>query len=283
VIGRLFLAMLLVTLVGCAPRTQPLVKAADLEAVLVATEISVGKQRVAVGILQRNSPITDAEVHLRAYRGSPGDPHSVEADAPFRGEGLLGQGVYVAHLNFVAAGPWTLEVSARSRSGASATKLIPVSVVMRPSVPWVGDRAPASRNPTKRDVADIAEIDSGVPPNDMHDLSIADAIAQRRPALVVFATPAFCTSAICGPEVSAVQALQPAFRDRLAFIHVEIYTDYRPDPSRRRLTATVLEWRLRSEPWVFLIDREGIIRAAFEGPAATDELRAAAEHMLAGP
>jgi hypothetical protein len=76
--------------------------------------------------------------------------------------------------------------------------------------------------------------------------------------------------------------MQPAFRDRLAFIHVEIYTGYRPDPSKRRLTATVLEWRLRSEPWVFLIDRDGIIRAAFEGPAATDELRAAAERMLAG-
>jgi hypothetical protein len=280
VAARLCLAIALVLVGGCAP--QPSVKAADLEAILVATEIPVGQQRVAVGILERNSPVTDAEVHLRAYRGSPGDPQRVEADAPFKGEGLLGQGVYVARLNFVAAGPWTLEVAARSRSGASATKLIPVSVVARASVPWVGDRAPASRNPTKRDVADIAEIDSGVPPNDMHDLSIADAIAQRRPALVVFATPAFCTSAVCGPEVKAVQAMQPAFRDRLAFIHVEIYTGYRPDPSKRRLTATVLEWRLRSEPWVFLIDRDGIIRAAFEGPAATDELRAAAERMLAG-
>jgi peroxiredoxin len=130
-------------------------------------------------------------------------------------------------------------------------------------------------------VPDVSYIDSGVPPDDMHDLSIADAIGQRRPALVVFATPAFCTSRMCGPEVHAVQQLEPAYRARIVFIHVEIYQDFKPDPSKMRLTPTVLEWRLQSEPWVFLIDGNGIVRYACEGPAATDELRAALDELLA--
>jgi hypothetical protein len=236
-----------------------------------------------VGILERNSPVNDAVVHLRAYRQSPSDPLRVEGDAPFKGEGLEGQGAYVAYLRFATPGLWTIEVTARRGSGGVGITLLPVNVVSQTPVPWIGDAAPRSRNPTRHDIADIAEIDSGVTPNDMHELSIADAIAQHRPTLVVFATPGFCTSAMCGPEVQAVQALEPALRDRLTFIHIEIYTDYRPDPSRRRLAETVLEWRLQTEPWVFLIDRDGIIRAAFEGPAATDELRAAAERMLALP
>jgi len=127
----------------------------------------------------------------------------------------------------------------------------------------------------------VRDIDSGMPPDDMHDLSIAEAIAQHRPALVVFATPAFCTSAMCGPEVHAVQALEPIHRDRLVFIHVEIYQDYRADPAKRHVAPTVQEWRLQSEPWVFLIDGQGIIASAFEGPAASDELRAAVDRMLA--
>jgi hypothetical protein len=249
----------------------------------VSSQLPAGEQRIAVGVLERNAPVSDAIVHLRAYRGSTSDPALVESDAPFQGEGLHGQGVYVARLRFATPGAWIIEVAARHRSGAAGTTLLPVTVLGRTTVPWIGDPAPRSRNATRHDVLDIAEIDSGSPPNDMHEISIADAIAQHRPALVVFATPAFCTSAMCGPEVHAVQALEPAYRDRLAFIHVEIYQDFRTDPTKRRFTPAVQEWRLQSEPWVFLIDARGIIRAAFEGPAATDELRGAIDRMLASP
>jgi hypothetical protein len=85
---------------------------------------------------------------------------------------------------------------------------------------------------------------------------------------------------MCGPEVRAIQQLEPNFRDRLASIHVEIYTDFWPDPDKRHLTDTILELRLRTELWVFVIDRVGIIRAVFEGPAATDEVGAAVEGTL---
>jgi hypothetical protein len=58
------------------------------------------------------------------------------------------------------------------------------------------------------------------------------------------------------------------------------------DPAGRRLTPTVIEWRLQTEPWVLLIDRgsesdapRGGTPAVFEGPAATDEIREAVELM----
>jgi hypothetical protein len=149
-------------------------------------------------------------------------------------------------------------------------------------VPDVGDPAPRSHNQTLQDVADVSFIDSGVPPDDMHQLSIADAIAQHRPALVVFATPGFCSSATCGPQVRAVKALEPAYSSRLAFIHVEIYRDFKPDPGKRRFTTTVLEWHLQSEPWVFLIDAAGVIRAEFEAATSSDDLQASIDRMLAG-
>lgn len=278
--------MLVVLLGACTSVASPTARASDappaLQAVLVASEVAVGEQRVPIGILERNTPVNDAAVHLRAYRQAPTDPLLSEADAPFKGEGLLGQGVYVAYLKFATVGRWLIEVSARRAGRPAVTTGLSVNVLARPTVPAVGDAAPQSRNPTVRD-ADVHDIDSGNPPNDMHDLSIAEAIAAHRPSLVVFATPAFCTSAMCGPQVHAVQALEPAYRDRLTFIHVEIYRDYRPDPAKRRFTQTVQEWRLQSEPWVFLIDARGTIRAAFEGPTAADEIRVAVDRMLAAP
>lgn len=255
----------------------------ELQAVVIASQLLIGPQRVPIGILYRNTPVSDASVRVRAYRQVPSDPLATAADAPFKGAGLQGQGAYVAHLAFGAPGPWIAEIAVRRPGAAPAVIRLPLTVGTKSSVPAVGEPAPASRNPTVKDVADVSEIDSGRPPNDMHQISIADAIAQHHPALVVFATPAFCTSQMCGPQVKAVERLQPEYRDRLAFIHVEIYRNFRPDPSKMEFTPTVHEWRLQTEPWVFLIDRGGIIRAAFEGPTATDELRAAVDRLLSAP
>jgi hypothetical protein len=155
-----------------------------------------------------------------------------------------------------------------------------MNVIALPVVPGVGQPAPATHNPTAKDVADLETIDSGRPPDDMHQLSIADAIQQHRPALIVFATPAFCVSRTCGPEVKAVQSLEPAYRDRLAFIHVEIYRDFKPDPSKKQIAQAVIDWRLQTEPWIFVIDSKGIIQSRFEGPTATDEVKAAIDQLL---
>ncbi len=281
------LSMFALVVIGCAPSStgrssqQEAPKAAaPLQAVLVSTQLTPGRQRVAIGVLDRNTPVNDARVRARAYRGSPTDPMASEADALFKGEGLLGNGVYVAYLTFGAAGAWVLEIAAARGQDQAGITQVPIKVLAASTTPATGQPAPVSRNLTRADVPDVSYIDSGVPPNDMHEISIADAIAQRRPALIVFATPAFCTSAMCGPEVHAVQQLEPAYRDRVAFIHVEIYQNFKADPSKRTFSPAVLEWRLQTEPWVFLVDASGIVRYAFEGPSATDELVAALDAML---
>jgi hypothetical protein len=252
-----------------------------MQAQVVASQLTVGLDRVPIGIVDHNTPVMDATVHVRAFdMANPAQPKA-EADAPFRGDGLEGLGLYVAQLRLDAAGPWLAQVIVR-RPGVSAVSLpAPFHVLTAATVPAVGQPAPRSHNPTAKDVPDVSYIDSGSPPDDMHTISIADAIAQQRPTLVVFATPAFCESATCGPQVHAVQMLEPAYRDRLTFIHVEIYRDFKPDPAKRQLTQTVLEWHLQTEPWVFLIDSRGIIYAVFEATTATDELKQAIDQMLA--
>jgi len=285
--GILAVALLLT---GCGAQAAPSTGGAgaaatssQLQAQVVATEIVVGnQQRVPIGITDHNTPVTDATVHVRAFvlNGNTG-VFKGESDAPFKGQGLEGGGTYVAHLTFDKPGDWGVEITASRPNGTHSTVRLPMNVIALPVVPGVGQPAPATRNPTAKDVADIETIDSGRPPDDMHQLSIADAIAQHRPALVVFATPAFCMSRACGPEVKAVQSLEPAYRDRLAFIHVEIYRDFKPDPSKKQVAQAVIDWRLQTEPWIFLIDSKGIIQARFEGPAAADEVKAAIDQLLA--
>lgn len=269
---------------GAAPDTGTAGSPASsqLQAQVVASELVAGsQQRVPIGILDHNTPVNDATVHVRAFllQGTTG-VFQGESDAPFKGAGLAGAGVYVAHLDLMPAGNWGLQVTASRPNGAHLSQQVAFNVVATPVVPAVGQAAPRTQNPTARDVADVGLIDSGQPPDDMHQVSIAAAIQQREPSLVIFASPAFCTSRICGPEVKVVQSLEPAYKSRLAFIHVEIYRDYKPDPSKRQLAQAVLDWRLQSEPWIFLIDSNGIIQARFEGPTATDEVQAAIVKLL---
>ena len=260
----------------------PSATSSQLQAVVAASELVVGnQQRVPIGITDHNTPVSDATVHVRSFilNGNTGT-FKGESDAPFKGDGVQGGGIYVAHLTFDKAGDWGVEVTASRPNGAHLTVQLPMNVLALPVVPGVGQPAPLTRNPTARDVADVETIDSGRPPDDMHQLSIADAIQQHRPALVVFATPAFCTSKTCGPEVKVVQGLEPAYRDRLAFIHVEIYRDFKPDPSKKQLAQAVIDWRLTTEPWVFLIDSKGVIQSRFEGATASDELKVAIDQLL---
>lgn len=281
----LSLVGLAVLLAGCGGTGDvgPPAPTPGLEAQVVATEILVGRQvRFPVGILEHHTPVTDAHVHIRTFfLSSNGTEARGETDAPFRGEGLQGAGVYVARLDFDKAGSWGAEITASRPNGAHAVIHLPFPVVAESTVPAPGQPAPRSHNPTVADVPDASYIDSGNPPDDMHRVSIADALGRHTPTLIVFASPGFCTSAICGPEVKVVQSLEPAYQDRLTFIHVEIWTNFKPDPAKRQLAQTALDWRLQTEPWIFLVDANGIIRDRFEGPTGADEVREGIDRLLA--
>ena len=274
-------------LASCGESTQDQTASSSttaLQAEIVASELLPGEQRLPLGILDHNTPVNDATVHVRAFLLGSNNSLQLkgESDAPFRGKGLEGKGLYVAHLTFYVAGSWFAEITASRPNGEHGVIRLPFNVIANPIVPAPGQPAPRSHNPTLKDVPDISYIDSGRPPDDMHQLSVADAIAQHRPTLVIFGSPALCVSRICGPEVHVVQSLEPPYRDRLTFIHIEPY-QLKPQPDRSQLSPTLLEWRLQSEPWIFLIDSKGNIRSRFEGPTGADEVQAAIEQLLASP
>jgi len=135
----------------------------------------------------------------------------------------------------------------------------------------VGSPVPHSRNLTVKDVSDLTIIDASAHPSpDMHTETVADALAAHHPTLVIFATPAYCQSRTCAPELEVVRKLEPTYQGKVDFIHIEIWQD----PLKTYMPA-VREWHLPSEPWIFIIGRDGKISAKFEGPTTRDEIDAA--------
>jgi predicted transcriptional regulator len=73
-----------------------------------------------------------------------------------------------------------------------------------------------------------------------------------------------------------VQSLEPDFRGRMSFVHLEIYSD----PQTQTTSLAVNEWKLPSEPWAFIVDREGKIADKLEGALTAAELRESIERVV---
>jgi hypothetical protein len=99
----------------------------------------------------------------------------------------------------------------------------------------------------------------------------------KRPVALLFSTPQLCTSRVCGPVTDVTVAEQRAFQSRIAFIHQEVYVDN--DPTKG-LRPQLKAFHLRTEPWLFAINRHGVIVARLEGAFGTTELRAALRAAL---
>jgi hypothetical protein len=244
--------------------------------------VAASDQRVSLGVLgPKGAPLPGASLHIVVLDlTSQPQKQLFNGYARYMGQGLEGKGVYVMHTTFPHAGTFAGDVSVTA-DGSTAHTTVPLPVLATDPTPAVGSAAPQSHNPTASDVSDISLIDSGRPPNDMHYISIAAAIAAHHPLVVYFGSPGFCTSATCAPELHVVQALEATFRPQgVDFVHIETYRNGNPGPNRET-SATFDEWHLSSDPWVFVIGRDGIITAKFDGPATAAEMQPSIQRALA--
>ncbi len=95
--------------------------------------------------------------------------------------------------------------------------------------------------------------------------------------VLLFATPALCQSRVCGPVVDIEDQVKSELGDRAAFIHMEIYNG---NNVAKGFRPQVGAYRLPTEPWLFVIDRQGRISTRIEGAFSADELRTAVRKVI---
>ena len=182
--------------------------------------------------------------------------------------------VYVADAPFKRSGSVAVTALVRLDGRLMRTAPTGMTVGTKDSAPpGVGDRAIPIDTATSASVGgDLARIDTRVPPAPtLHRENFRDVLA-RKPVVIVFATPELCQSRVCGPVVDVALQVQAAVGDDVSFVHQEVFNDNRVAKGMRPQLGA---WRLATEPWTFVIDRAGIIRARFEGALSAAELRRA--------
>jgi hypothetical protein len=184
--------------------------------------------------------------------------------------------VYSSEVDFPSEGEWQIAAVIREGDKLTATLLPSLDVGAVKRVPRVGEQAPSIHTPTAADVGgDLSKLTTRIPPDTQNEVDFADALG-KEPIVLLFATPQFCQSRVCGPVVDVAEQVKQLYGDKAAFIHMEIYQDNDPgNPVNPQVTA----YHLPTEPWLFAIKGDGTVGAVLQGAFGPDALTAAVEKV----
>ena len=265
-----------------APEGRTLQQVADAageagpELGMASSVFTVGRNRVAFGMIDDRSGFVYGKT---AVYVAPTPDAPAEGPYPAPADVLVTQGryrskqaaterdpfaaVYAAEVPFKRAGKYS--VLAVTKDGSRTVAAPGELRVLRRNedrVPGIGERPPAVATDTAATArGDIASIDTREPPSDMHETSFADVLG-KRPVALLFATPQLCQSRVCGPVVDVALQLKARYGDRVEFIHQEVYADNDP---QKGLREPLRRFNVPTEPWLFVVGRDGRITARLEG------------------
>lgn len=284
-------AALLIALACATPAAPPAPTSPPapetLRLALASTDLAVGSNRVVFGVIDPEAgAVNDAAVQVSTFFLTPtgGQEGPVETvDAVFRAWPVTPRGVFTAQLEFDRAGEWGIGAVVTNADGADRKASARVRVKESSATPKIGAPAPRSVSKTLADVDGFEQLTTDFEPDaDLYGITIAEALDAGKPLLLVFSTPAYCQTSTCGPQLGVIKELKAEHEDGMNFIHIEVYDnphEIEGDLSNAVVSPTAEEWGLPSEPWTFLVDDEGIIRAKFEAFTTREELADALESL----
>ncbi len=252
---------------------------------LASSEKLVGQSRLLFVLVdQQNRPIVDETLEVEiAFFDLCADPATAtEVVKPAFTWGIVGQhAFYVATAELTQPGPWGASFQVRDpATGATTEAKVQFSVSERGFGPRVGDAAPPVKTPTLADVGgDVRRISSDPTPEPtFYETSLDAALAAHEPFVLAFATPAFCTSAQCGPTLDLVKKVVKAAPIRVVAVepYQLVYQDGRLQPVYKDGSFVPVEavnvYGIPTEPWLFVVDANGTIASSFEAVVGVQEL-----------
>lgn len=272
--------------------------AAVTPALLTSEFVAGGNNRFAVGLLDAERRLVkDAQVRARFFTVDD------ENKGTFRGEGDLNfielnvEGAhthdsttdetaaaedsvafYIVNAPFDEAGRWGVELTVTPLGGGEPTSITaPFEVLAESKSPALGTLPPASQNDTTATNPDTGSLCTRDPICGLHDLVIGDVLGKGRPLVVQFSTPAFCETRFCGPVLEVLLQQVPKYRDRVDFVHIEVWEDFQAQKQRQ----AVAEWRLPTEPYTFFMSADGRVVGKLEAIFSDEELVGALDALSA--
>ena len=240
---------------------------------------------MTVGLGPQRLVMAEVDPESSAFVGGPGEDvmvtftgpsdatQTVPAEWVWSIEGV--RGFLIAQPEFDEPGPWSAAISSPRGTTGETTFSVNADI----SIPEVGEPVPASVTRTSPEFELTSITTDPDPEPSFYEMSVAEAISNGTPALIVFATPAFCQTAVCGPTMEIVKETVDG-RSGFDVVHVEIFENVDSEGEGRLIEVpAVIEWGLPSEPWIYVVDADGVATARFEGAVSSEELGSALDAL----
>ena len=263
----------------------------DLRLILATPDLGPGTRRFAMVLTDRSGIVAFPVVRIASYKYPDGSNSDSDREGPKETaiaryfEFPYGtRGIHVTELTFDEVGTWGVEASVPQPDGTVATIEVVMEVHEETMSVDVGEVPPLVDSRTLQDVADVSDLTTGSNRDEsLYQISVADALQNGKPTVVVFASPAFCTNAVCGPQVEVLSNLSSTYGDSANFVHVDLFTnpkEIQGDLTRAMKSPLLDEWGLVSQEWSFVMDRNGVVVGRFENFVPQAELEPSLESVL---
>jgi hypothetical protein len=253
------------------------IKISEPKLAFAVTDLSVGSNRLAFGIIKpRGGTINTKTVTVDTYYlGDQDNPQHKETLIAKFEEWPQGNGVYVCETLFDQSGKWGIGVTI-NLDGTTITTSTYIEVRQYSKTPAIGVKAIRSKTPKYTPGQDLSEITSDTNPYiPFYDMTLNEALDAKKPLIITFATPAFCKTATCGPQMEILKIIDKSNEFSANFLHIEIYKNPNKilgNINEAELSEAALMWNIPSEPWTFIVDSNGNIIKKFEGLVTANEI-----------
>jgi hypothetical protein len=262
-----------------------------LTPVVVTPEFGVGRNHFVFTLIDAtNAPVASPDRNVTLLLTQAGGASPATSTPVVFEWGITGSvGFYISDVDFPSAGTWQANFAISGPGSSTGSATLSFDVKAKTSAVAIGQPAPSVKTPIATDVGgDLAKISTDTKPDPRFYTTSEDAaLAAHEPFVLVFATPAFCQSATCGPALDHVKSLATDYPN-LTFIHVEPYkmafTDGSLQPvldnnGHLQTNAVTDTWGILSEPWIYVVGGDGIVVASFPSVFSDEEFKTAASSL----
>ncbi len=256
----------------------------ELQVLPISTQHWPGDNDLILQLFDAAShPIVSPDAPISLTLTDPGGEVRASVTPTLGRWAVTGRELYVARAHLDQVGPWTAEVAidwqGRRLEGSTVFEVSPDG-----ATPSLGSPAPDVDTPTLADVLNLADAISSDPEQvaAFYVHSVADELRNGQPFVFVLDSYVYRPNEACGGALGILHDIFIEYPG-LAVIHAEPWLtrfaggqlSLEPPGGPAALAPWSQAWGVEAPPWVFVVDRDGIVRAKFTGILGTDELRAA--------
>ena len=264
---KIFTIFLVMLFLSCSSRSEKINN--GLSTIVISSDHSIGENILNFAILDQDGNQITNELKKTVIKNIDSNKEkSINSTYQIWFEG---KGAYKSNLSFEESGFHELIIYFDNYESKAI-----FNVNKKSTTPEIGQRPPDIKTLFTNTKSELYKITSDPNPEpDFYNLSYEDSIKNLKPTVILFSTPALCVSGTCGPILNNLKKVKINY-DKYNFIHIEVYKNFigktLRDLDSLEVTEPVMTWGLPTEPWIFFLDGNGILRSKFEGYMTENEM-----------